>query len=92
MAHTKHGTLAPNAVTSVTITPGEEGIVVVNRNLEGTLWVRIDGQNPVIGADDSYVVFGSREFPLGRAAVAKGSINVRLISDAGRQYSVEAIQ
>ncbi len=92
MASTTHGILSANQVASVSITPGEEGIVVVNRTLSGEIWVRIDGTDPQIGADGSYVVIGAREFPLGRAAVRKGTVNVRLLSDAVRQFSVEAIQ
>lgn len=92
MASTTHGTLSPNTVASVSVTPGYEGIVVVNRSLEGEIWVRIDGQDPSPSAPDSYVVLGAREFPMSLTQVRKGSVNVRLVSDAARQFSVEAIQ
>lgn len=92
MAYTAHGILSPGVATSVSITPGEEGIVVVNRSLEGELWVRIDGTDPTLGGADSYVILGAREFPMSRAAVRRGTVNVRLISNAARTYSVEAIQ
>jgi hypothetical protein len=92
MAKTTHGTLSANSVASVSITPGYEGIVVVNRTLSGEIWVRIDGVDPGVGADGSYVVIGAREFPMSLSDVRKGTINVRLVSDAVRQFSVEAIQ
>lgn len=92
MASTEHGTLTANEVTTKIIRPGDEGIVVVNRDLEGELWVRIDGQDPGIGAPDSYVVIGAREFPLPRRIISKQEITVKLIADAGRSFSVEAIQ
>lgn len=92
MAKSAHGTTTANTVTTVTIVPGEEGIVVVNRDLTGALWVRIDGTDPAIGAPDSYVVLGAREFPLSRYVIAKQSITVKLISDTARSYTVEAIE
>lgn len=92
MAKSTHGTLTANAVTTVTITPGEEGLVVVNRSLQGEIWVRLDSVDPAIGADGSYVVIGAREFPLSRADVRKGATVVKLISDDARMFSAEAIQ
>lgn len=92
MASTAHGTLEAGTVTTVKIRPGEEGIVVLNRDLTGTIWVRIDGQDPGVGAADSYVVIGAREFPMSRTAVRKGEVTVTLLSDAARSYSVEAVQ
>lgn len=92
MPKTAHGTLTANTVTTVQIVPGEEGIVVLNRDLEGSVWVRIDGQDPVIGAADSYVVLGAREFPMSRKEINKQIVTVKLIADDGRTFSVEAIQ
>lgn len=92
MPKTAHGTLTANAVTTVQIVPGEEGIVVLNRDLEGSLWVRIDGQDPNIGAPDSYVVIGAREFPMSRRDINKQSVTVKIVADESRAYSVEAIQ
>lgn len=92
MAKTAHGTLTANQVTTVNITPGEEGIVVLNRDLDGALWVRIDGVDPNPGGADTYVVLGGREFPMSRYDVRKGNVIVKLISDAARSFSVEAVQ
>lgn len=92
MAKTAHGTTTANTVSTVTIVPGEEGIVVVNRDLTGALWVRIDGQDPTIGGADSYVVLGAREFPLSRVVIQRQWITVKLIADTARSYTVEAIE
>lgn len=92
MAKTTHGTLTANTVSSVSIVPGSEGIVVVNRDMTGTIWVRIDGSDPQVGGDGSYVVIGAREFPMSLTEVRKGSVNVRMVADAARKFSVEAIQ
>lgn len=92
LTKTAHGTLTAGSVTTVTIVPGEEGIVVVNRDLDGELWVRLDNQDPAVGQAGSYVVIGARVFPMARPDVRKGITNVRLIADADRAYSVEAVQ
>ncbi len=86
MASTAHGTLTANVVTSVSITSGNRGIVVVNRATDGgALWVRLDGQNPAIAGADSFVVLGAREFMLRRNTAH----TVKIISDGARPYSVE---
>lgn len=89
MASTAHGTLTANVVTTVVVTPGWQGIEVVNRANQGVIWVRIDGADPVPEADDSYAVLGARQFPIRRDGTAD-PISVKLISDAGRGFSVEA--
>lgn len=89
---TAHGTLTAGTVTTVSIVPGEEGVVIVNRDLDGEIWVRLDNVDPAVGQDGSYVVIGAREFPMARREILKGQTNVRMISDASRAFSVEAIQ
>jgi len=91
VASTVHGTLTANAVATVTVDPGMGGIVVVNRDQTGAIWVRTDGIAPTVGGAGSYVVLGAREFPMSRAEVRKGAVTVKLISEAGRAYSVEAV-
>ncbi len=91
MPSTSHGVLTANQVSTLTIDPGIGGLVIVNRSLEGAIWARIDGQNPVAGAPDSYVILGAREFPLSRRVLQAGAVTVKLISDSARAYTVEAI-
>lgn len=92
MASTTHGVLTADQVSTVTIAPGTGGFVVVNRDLTGEIYVRFDGTPPTVGGVDSYVVLGAREFPMTRAQVQRGPVDVKLISTGARKYSVEAVQ
>ncbi len=87
MAATAHGTLTANQVTTVTIDPGWQGIVVVNRDQTGVIWVRLDGQDPVAEAADTFAVFGARSFPL---RTRGKPVTVKMRAASGLKYSVEA--
>lgn len=89
MASTAHGGLTANTVERIEVDSGRGGIVVVNRAQEGVIWVRIDGTDPEPEGEDSYAVFGAREFPLTRRQQSS-TIDVRMISDADRTFTVEA--
>ena len=89
MAYTAHGVLTADQVTAVPVQAGPRGIVIVNREQNGVIWVRIDGEDPTAEGADTYAVFGVREFPLGRKQ-AYTDIEVRLLSDDDRAYTVEA--
>lgn len=89
MADTAHGTLTPGVIAAVTIEAGRGGIVAVNRTMTGTIWVRLDGIDPVPAAEDTYAVPGAREFPLARRQ-QETTVDVRMISDDALDYSVEA--
>lgn len=91
MASTVHGVLTPNQVETVYVDPGNNGVVIVNRNLEGAIWVRLDGVDPQMAMPGSYVVLGARDFALPRALVRAGNLAIKLVSDAARAYTVEAI-
>ena len=60
-------TLVANATTTVIFPQYFSTITVVNRHATGTLWVRTDGQNPVVAADDNYPVLPlqAQSFPNG---------------------------
>jgi hypothetical protein len=89
MATTSHGALTANTVKQIELESGRGGIVVVNRTQEGIIWVRIDGQDPVPEGAGTYAVFGAREFPLTRNQ-QNYPIDVRMITDEDRAYTVEA--
>lgn len=91
MASTAHGVLSPNQIQTVYVDPGINGVVIVNRNLEGAIWVTIDGSDPRPAMPGTYVVLGARDFNVTRAQVRSGNLAVKLISDAARAYTVEAI-
>jgi hypothetical protein len=60
-------TLVANTALTVTFPQYFATITVVNRHTTATLWIRTDGQTPVIGADDNYPVLPSQaqSFPNG---------------------------
>lgn len=86
MANSKSGTLTGSVVTTVTVIADGLGIQVVNRSQTGTIWVRLDGVDPVAAADDTYAVLGARHF-----VTHTGAVQVRLLSTAALDYSVEGI-
>lgn len=57
MARSKHGTLVAGVVTPVTITDSyPHGITIINRTPgAGPISYRLDGVDPVIGADDTFI-------------------------------------
>ena len=83
----KSGTLAPNVVTSVVVGSGYPGVTVLNRSQTGEIWVRLDGTDPVVAADDTFVVLGARYFDTSLPHVSP--VTVKLISIAALNYSVE---
>lgn len=85
MAKSKHGTLAAGVVTTVTVDTDYGGIEVVNRDQAGEMFVRLDGTDPVVDADDTFVVLGSRKFE----NVNQPTATVKLISSTAVRYSVE---
>lgn len=91
MASTVHGALAANTVTTVTLRPGNQGLIVINRDMAGEIYVRVDGQDPQILGADSYVVLGARYFPLPRTVIQQQLITIKLIASVARNYSVEAV-
>lgn len=86
MANAKSGTLTPSTVATVTVSADGLGIQVVNRTGTGTMWVRLDGTDPVAAADDCYVVLGVRHFP-----TRTGAVQVRLLSTDALDYTVEGL-
>lgn len=88
MAATVHGTLTADEVTTVMVHPGSAGIEVINRDLTGVIWVRVDGVDPVPMGAGTFAVLGSRTFPLRRRGQA---VAVKLVAEVDRAFSVEAI-
>lgn len=86
VATTEHGSLTANVVKSVTVDADSSGFEVVNRDMTGEIWVRLDGQNPVPRAAGTYVVLGARRFPGGQKY---GPVTCKLIAEVDRQFSVE---
>lgn len=105
MASSVHGSLAPNVVTAEVVVPGAGGLVVINRSMIGAIWVRLDGEDPEAGGDDSFVVMGARDFPSTRrisvlseiapswreSSAVPDPVTVKLLAAEALNYSVEAV-
>ncbi len=90
MAKSKHGTLTANQVTAVTISDHGGYLEIVNRSGTGEIYVRFDGTDPVVLADDTFVVLGARRFDIvNLGLIASSPVTARLISTAATKYSVE---
>lgn len=90
-------TLVPNTVQHVTFPQYFANITVVNRNSTGTLWLRTDGVDPVIGADDNYPVLPmqAQTFPNGiltQEPITRGisGTSVYIVSDTACPITVYA--
>jgi len=90
MATTAHGTLNANEVASVAVESGRGGIVIVNRQQSGVIWVRLDGVDPQPEQPDTFAVYGAREFPVQSRRNQVIELDVRMLTDEAKQYSVEA--
>lgn len=89
MAASAHGMIPAAQVITVTVDAGSwSGIEIVNRDLVGEIWVRLDGTDPVPRAPGSFVVLGARHFP-GKSGY--GPVQVRLTAEVDRNFSVEGM-
>lgn len=90
MATTAHGTLAANVITTVSVESGRGGVVIVNPQQTGIIWVRFDGINPTPEGPGTYAVYGVREFPSMQRSRQVVAVEVRMLADTALDYSVEA--
>lgn len=91
--HVTHGTTVANTVATKTL-DGDyfRSVVVINRDGAGELFVRTDGTNPVVGADESYCVpagvGATVEIPVGGPTSGTAPRTVKLISTAAVKFTV----
>lgn len=91
----KSATLTINTATAVNFPQYFANITIVHRGTTGTIWLRTDGVQPVILADDNFPVLPGQAvtFPNGILTqepitrVVSGS-SVQLISDTAVPYTV----
>lgn len=83
----KSGTLTPSTVATVTVLNCFPGLNIVNRSGSGTIWVRLDGQDPTVAGDNCFPVLGVRYFSIPSTNADK--VTVKLISTAALDYTVE---
>ncbi len=89
MTDSVHGTTVPGQVTVVEISADRvQGVNIVNRSLTGELWVRFDGEDPVVEGEGSFAVLGARNYPYPKTTAGEG-VEIKLISDDAVKFSVE---
>lgn len=88
MPRSKHGTLVAATVTTVTLDKDYDSVEVLNRGTVD-LWLRVDGVDPVVAADDTYVCVGGGFVIL--PVPTAGSTDVKLISTGTPAYSVAGV-
>lgn len=84
---TWHGALTPNEVTEVTISTPSGVLILMNRSTDVDVFFRVDGTDPVAGADGSYVL---RPGTVRTVTVADAkNPSVKLIAGLAAPVSVE---
>jgi hypothetical protein len=86
----KHATLASSVVDIVTVSRSYGQVRIVNRSSGGgaaAIFVRLDGVDPAVTADNTFAVSPGQEKLL--LPPATESIEVRVISSGAAPYSVE---
>jgi hypothetical protein len=86
VARTKHETLIANTVETVNFTdPGMHGIIVCNMGATNKIFFRLDGTNPTIAGDDTYLAApGAYMFITQRTQITE----IRMISNGAQPFSV----
>jgi len=89
VVRTKHATLLATVVDTVNLSGSFGFVRVVNRSALGSVFVRVDGTDPVVSADETFSVDNNseKEIPIPNTA----AIQVRLVCSAAAAYSVEGI-
>ena len=89
VVRTKHATLIGTIVDTVNLSGSFAFVRVVNRSALGSIFVRVDGTDPVVSADETFSIDNNseKEIPIPNVA----AVQVRLICSAAAAYSVEGI-
>jgi hypothetical protein len=88
-----HQTLTISTVDTVTFGAGVSAVEVYNRDATGVIYARVDGTNPVVGADENYIIGTALVIPFAgsESAATGGDDVVKLISSTACAYSVTGI-
>jgi hypothetical protein len=86
----QHGTLTISTKKTVTINGHFSKITVINRNGAGEIWFTVDGTDPVIGAEGTYLCPAAiwAETVDGLGGDPGSNTVVKLLSSAACTYSV----
>lgn len=87
VAVAKHATLVATVVDTVNFSASVGYVRVHNRSNLGPLYFRLDGTNPSVGGDDSFVVDGNGEKVM--VVPDPANVSVRLVASIAASYSVE---
>jgi hypothetical protein len=92
------GTLVINTVADVNFPQYFTTITVVHRGTTGTVWVRTDGVEPSVLADDNYPVLPGQAVSFPNGILTQQPINrvisgtqMQMISDTAVPYTVYAV-
>ncbi len=83
-----NGTLTANDVTTVGITRHAGKLSVTNRSDSGTIWVRLDGEDPQVEDEDCFPVLALQTAHFDTAVPAINAAQIKLISDESLDYTV----
>ncbi len=86
---TKHGTLVVSVVDTVNFNYPFGQLRVTNRSSLGPIFVRVDGVDPAVATDESYVVQSGAEKLINIPDC--NSVQIRLVSSFAAAYSIEGV-
>jgi hypothetical protein len=85
-----HGTLVAATVTTVTLDHDYNSVEVMNRSTTSDLYFRVDGTDPVVAGNDSYVVPSGEYLQVDIPGWAKAS-EIRMISAGTPAFSLTGV-
>lgn len=94
VAVSKHATLTPDTVDTVTFTTDLSYVEIVNRNGAGELFVLIDSDttDPTVEGDGTIAIPAALGAGVVELSRARGETQVKLISSAAVTYSVRMVE
>lgn len=88
-----HGTLTASTVATVTLTRDFQRVEVLNVTGSAAIYFTVDGSNPTVAGDDTYVVPAVTGASFSAPANASGSTTVvKLISSGTPGYAVTGLE
>lgn len=94
-ARITHQTLTISTVDTVTFTGGMSAVEILNKDTTGVIYARVDGTNPVVAADENYVILPGQALTIpfagSESAATAGDDVVKLISSTACAYTVTGI-
>lgn len=94
VAVSKHATLTPDTVDTVTFTTDLSYVEIINRDGAGELFVLIDSgaDDPTVEGDGTIAIPAAVGAGVVELSRARGETQVKLVSAAGVAYSVRVVE